>query len=164
MSTNMKKFTLSALSALACLAIVHTASGAAHARDAFIKQYDTNHDGKVERVEFDAARTARFNSTDADRNSAVDEGEYLSEYIAQLDAELAASGKSEAEKTESRQRQLRQALVRFNVLDADKDMKIGKAEYDASGARSFNNHDSDKDGAVTTNDAVDDSAGRDPAR
>lgn len=160
----MKKFTLSALSALACLAAIHTASGAAHARDAFIKQYDSNHDGKVERAEFDAARTARFNSTDADRNSAVDEGEYLSEYIAQLDAELAASGKSETEKTESRQRQLRQTLVRFNVLDADHSKQITKAEYDASGTRSFDRHDSDKDQAVTANDTPDDSDSRQAAK
>lgn len=153
----MKNFILPALSALGCLVFVNTASGAAHACDTFIKQYDTNRDGKVERAEFDTARTTRFNSTDADQNSTLSEGEYLSEYVAQLDAELAASGKSEAEKTESRQRQLRQTLVRFNVLDADHNEQINKTEYDASGTRSFNRHDSDKDQSVTVNDAPDDS-------
>ena len=149
---------LLSLSALACIAVSHPAWSAAHARDAFILQYDTNHDGKVERAEFDAARIVRFKFTDNDENGTISEGEYLSEYVAQLDGQLLQSKDNEADKTATRQRQYRQLLVRFDVLDTDKDQQISKSEYDASGTRSFNNHDSDKNGAVTVNDAVDDSS------
>lgn len=147
------------LSVAATTLLVSAAShGAAHERDAFIKQYDSNHDGQVPRAEFDAARTQRFDTTDTDRDGTLDEGEYLAEYLAQLDTELAASKLTEAEKTAIRQRQLRQLLVRFDVLDADHGQHISKAEYDASGARSFTNHDSDKDNVVSVKDAPSDTA------
>jgi EF hand len=125
---------------------------AAHERDAFIKQYDTNRDQKVGRAEFDAARAQRFKASDANNDGVLDEGEYLSEYVVHLDAELAQSKLSEAEKTEMRQRQLRQTLVRFKILDTDKDGRMTRAEYDVSGARSFVNHDTDKDGEVSAKD------------
>lgn len=144
--------------AAATLLVSAISHGAAHERDTFIKQYDSNHDGQVLRDEFDAARTQRFNVTDSDHDGRLDEGEYLVEYLAQLDAELAASKLTEAEKTAARQRQLRQLLVRFDVLDADHDQHIGKAEYDASGTRSFTNHDSDKDGVISVKDAPSDAA------
>jgi Ca2+-binding EF-hand superfamily protein len=132
--------------------IAGTALGAAHERDAFIKQYDSNNDGKVSSEEFAAARTARFNATDTDKKGTIDEGEYLVEYIAQLDIELIASTKLEDEKTAIRQRQLKQTVVRFHVLDDDHNKSISKPEYDASGLRSFTNHDTDKDGVVTVKD------------
>jgi myo-inositol-hexaphosphate 3-phosphohydrolase len=132
--------------------IAATAWGAAHERDTFIKQYDSNQDGKVTHEEFVTARTVRFNTTDTDHNGTVDEGEYLVEYIAQLDDELVKSQKTESEKTRARQRQLKQTIVRFHVLDADHGKSISKEEYDASGTRSFNNHDTDKDSMVTAKD------------
>lgn len=162
MDITMKTLHLSLLSLSTLLA--GAALGAAHERDTFIQQYDTNRDGKVERSEFDAARAERFNATDTDHSNALDQGEYLVEYLAQLDAGLATSSKSEADKTATRQRQLRQTLVRFNALDADHGKDISKAEYDASGNRSFGNHDSDKDGTITSKDAVNDSPNRQAAR
>ncbi len=155
---------LLSLSTLAGIAFSNPAWSAAHARDTFIQQYDTNHDDKVERAEFDAARTVRFKSTDNDGNGTISTGEYLSEYVAQLDGQLLQSKDSEADKTVTRQRQYRQTSVRFAAMDTDKDQQISKAEYDASGTRSFDNHDSDKDAAVTVNDAVSDNEGRAAAR
>jgi hypothetical protein len=130
------------------------AFAAPHEGSAFIHDYDTDHDGRVTRQEFDAVRAARFKATDANGDGWLSEEEYVAEYQARLEAQLAASDKSEEKKAEERQRQIRQAHVRFSVLDANKDGKIQQAEYDASGARAFAEQDDDKDGVVTAADAA----------
>lgn len=140
------------LAALAATALAGTASAAPHEGNAFIHDYDTNHDNQVTRTEFDAARTARFQTTDANKDGWLSEDEYLSEYRGRLEGQLAASSQSEEKKTEERQRQIRQTHVRFGVLDKDKDNKMIKAEYDASGARAFAEQDADQDGVVTLTD------------
>jgi hypothetical protein len=138
----------------ALLAIAGTATAAPHEGSAFIHDYDADHDGQVTRAEFDAGRVARFKATDANRDGWVSEKEYVGEYHARLEQQLAASDRSEEKKTEERQRQMRQAHVRFGVLDKDKDGKMIQAEYDASGARAFAEQDNDKDGIVTATDAA----------
>jgi hypothetical protein len=130
------------------------AFAAPHEGSTFIHDYDTDHDGRVTRQEFDAVRAARFKATDANGDGWLSEEEYVAEYQARLEAQLAASDKSEEKKAEERQRQIRQAHVRFGVLDANKDGKIQQAEYDASGARAFAEQDDDKDGVVTAADAA----------
>lgn len=82
----------------------------------------------------------------------MSEEEYVGEYAARLEKQLAESSLTEDKKTEERQRQIRQAHVRFNVLDKDKDGKMAQVEYDASGARAFAEQDADKDGIVTAAD------------
>lgn len=141
--------------AAALLAFSGTAVIAApHEGSAFIHDYDANHDGQVSRAEFDAARADRFKATDANGDGWLSEDEYVGEYSGRLEQQLAASDRSEEKKTEERQRQIRQAHVRFDVLDKDKDRKMTQAEYDASGARAFAEQDNDKDGIVTAADAA----------
>ena len=140
--------------AAALLATAGTAVAAPHEGSAFIHDYDADHDGQVTRAEFDAGRIARFKATDANGDGWVSEEEYVGEYHARLEQQLAASDRSEEKKTEERQRQMRQAHVRFGVLDKDKDGKMTQAEYDASGARAFAEQDNDKDGIVTAADAA----------
>lgn len=130
------------------------AMAAPHEGSAFIHDYDADHDGQVSRAEFDAGRATRFKATDANADGWLSEEEYVGEYRARLEQQLAASDRSEEKKTEERQRQLRQANVRFEVLDKDKDKKMTQAEYDASGARAFAEQDNDKDGIVTATDAA----------
>lgn len=130
------------------------AMAAPHEGSAFIHDYDANHDGQVSRAEFDAERSARFKATDANADGWLSEDEYVGEYRARLDQQLAASDRSEEKKVEERQRQMRQAHVRFGVLDKDKDSRMTQAEYDASGARAFADQDDDKDGIVTATDAA----------
>lgn len=130
------------------------ALAAPHEGNAFLHDYDTNKDDKVTRAEFDAVRAQRYAATDANHDGWVSEDEYVSEYQARLEKELAASTETEEVKTEERQRQIRQAHVRFGVLDSDKDKKMTKAEYDVSGARAFAQQDDDKDGTVTQADAA----------
>lgn len=130
-----------------------SAGAAPHEGSAFIRDYDSNQDGQVTRAEFDAVRTLRFKATDANGDGGLSEEEYVGEYSARLEKQLAASPRSEEKKVEERQRQLRQAHVRFGVLDKDNDGKIVQAEYDASGARAFAEQDDDKNGIVTQADA-----------
>lgn len=153
---------------LALAAILLAASGAAiaapHEGNAFIHDYDANDDGQVSRAEFDAGRAARFKSTDANGDGWVSEDEYVGEYRARLEQQLAASDLSEEKKTEERQRQIRQTHVRFGVLDKDKDAKMIQAEYDASGARAFAEQDDDKNGTITAADVAATAARRLAAR
>ncbi|HEX7820054.1 MAG TPA: hypothetical protein VF463_05485 [Sphingobium sp.] len=141
------------LAAAAALSTATAASAAPHGGSAFIHDYDTNHDGTVSRAEFDAERTARFKATDANRDGTVSEEEYVGEYSARLEQQLAASTDGAEARTEERQRQIRQAHVRFGILDTNKDQKLQQAEYDVSGARAFAQQDDDRNGIVTQADA-----------
>lgn len=144
-----------ALPLAAALMLAPAATMAApHEGSAFIHDYDTNKDGQVTRAEFDAVRVTRFKNTDSNKDGWVSEDEYVGEYAARLEKQLAASDLTEEKKVEERQRQIRQAHVRFGVLDKDKDGHMVQAEYDASGARAFAEQDDDKDGIVTQADAT----------
>lgn len=140
--------------AVAILSLSGTALAAPHEGSAFIHDYDANHDGQVTRDEFDTIRVTRFKATDANGDGTVSEDEYVKEYSDRLEQQLAASDLSEDKKAEERQRQIRQAHVRFGVLDKDKNQKIEQAEYIQSGARAFAEQDDDKDGIVTAADAA----------
>lgn len=142
------------IAAMASALLTPAAVAAPHEGGAFVKDYDTNGDGQVSRAEFDARRPARFKATDANGDGVLDENEYVGEYTARLDTQLAASTDTAEKKTEQRQRQLRQTHVRFDVLDTSKDKRIDKAEYDASGVRAFAEQDKDKDGTITTADVA----------
>lgn len=139
---------------LALLTIPAIAPAAPHEGSAFIHDYDADHDGQVTRAEFDAGRVKRFKATDANGDGWLSEKEYVGEYHARLEQQLATSELSKDKKKEERQRQMRQAHVRFGVLDKDKDGKMTQAEFDASGARAFAEQDNDKDGIVTATDAA----------
>ncbi|MDG2523083.1 hypothetical protein P7B02_16235 [Caulobacter segnis] len=142
------------LSAALLTVIAAPAFAAPHERNAFIHDYDANHDGEVTQAEFDAGRTARFKATDTNGDGWVSEAEYLAEYEVRLDAKLAKSDAPAEDKLAIRQREVRQTHVRFGALDKDKDAKMTKAEYDASGARAFAQQDKDKNGKITNADAV----------
>jgi Ca2+-binding EF-hand superfamily protein len=140
--------------AAALIAVGAPAIAAPHGGEAFIHDYDANQDGQVTHAEFDAGRVARFKATDANGDGWVSEDEYVAEYSSRLEQQLATSSLTDEKKVEERQRQIRQAHVRFGVLDKDKDAKMTHAEYDASGTRAFAEQDNDKDGTVTQTDAA----------
>ncbi|WP_232495584.1 hypothetical protein [Novosphingobium kaempferiae] len=148
----------------ALLAAASPALAAPHEGNAFIHDYDADHDGSVSRAEFDKGRVARFQATDANKDGWVSEAEYLAEYTARLEQQLAASDDTEERKTEERQRQIRQTHVRFGVLDKDKDGKMTQAEFDVSGGRAFAEQDADKDGVVSPADVAATAARRQAAR
>ncbi|WP_332773075.1 hypothetical protein [Phenylobacterium sp.] len=134
----------------ALLALAATSAQAApHEHSAFIADYDLDKDGKVTAAEFKTVRDKRFAAMDVSKDGGLDEAEYVGEYEGRLNAQLAASPESAERKAEERVRQMRQAHVRFGVLDKDKDAKVSAAEYAASGGRAFAEQDGDKDGVIT---------------
>ena len=137
------------LALAAALLAAEAAHAAPHGRTEFIADYDLNKDGKVSAAEFKTVRGQRFTAMDLDKSGGVDESEYVGEYTARLDAQLASSDQTAERKSEERVRQLRQAHVRFGVLDRDKSKAIDLAEFEASGQRAFAEQDGDGDGAVT---------------
>ncbi|MDP3854101.1 hypothetical protein [Phenylobacterium sp.] len=134
----------------ALLALTTSAQAAPHEASAFITDYDLNKDGKVTSAEFKTVRDKRFAAMDVSKDGGLNEAEYVGEYEGRLEAQLAVSTESAERKAEERTRQMRQAHVRFGVLDKDKDQKISAQEYAASGGRAFAEQDGDKDGVVST--------------
>lgn len=114
-----------------------------HTREGFLELYDADGDGQVPREEFDRARAAQFARSDLDGDGTIDRDEYLAEYQDRLDRRIALlAGGSD-----------RQTRVRFGALDADKDGRMTFAEYQASGRRTFEAADRNKDGVVDGEDA-----------
>jgi len=113
-----------------------------HTANGMLELYDRNGDGVVDRAEFDAARAATFAATDADGDGQLDQAEYTAEFSARLDAQ----------RTKVREAAGRQAGVRFNALDTDKDGRMTFAEYQVSGKRLFGRADTNGDGIVDARD------------
>lgn len=116
-----------------------------HGKVEFLRTYDADLDGAVSRAEFDAKRGEFYARTDANSDGVLSEAEYVGDYETRLDAQLAAL----------RQRQMDQAHVRFGVMDSDHNESMSRAEYDASGAHSFSQLDTNGDGRVDESDTTD---------
>ncbi len=113
-----------------------------HGKAAFMAENDANHDGRVTAAEFAAARAAKYHTFDLDHDGKVSEAEYVGEFTSRL-------GKGETVP----EGQLKQAHVRFGVLDTDKDGNLTLAEFNASGDRMFARLDSNTDDIVDASDA-----------
>ncbi|PLR22183.1 hypothetical protein SGCZBJ_19035 [Caulobacter zeae] len=135
-------------------AVSAPALAASHARDTFIKEQDVNGDGVVTKEEFVITRDQLFKAIDADKNGVLSKEEYVGEFKVRLEKRLAASTETAEKKEEERVRQMRQADVRFGVLDSDKSGGITPAEFAYSGWRMFVTHDTNKDGVVSAADPV----------
>lgn len=109
---------------------------------AFIAEHDLNADGKVDAAEFERFRRARFAETDSNGDGTLSHDEYVGEFARRLQH---AEGKTN-------ERQMKQADVRFNVLDKDRDGKMTWDEYAASGDRLFKRADRNGDGVVDARD------------
>lgn len=96
--------------------------------EAFIAQHDGNGDGRLGWDEFEAFRQQRFKATDADGDGSVDVEEYVREFEDRMRDEL-ERGRGE---------QVEQTRRRFAALDSDRDGRISRAEFDASGERVWN--------------------------
>lgn len=131
---------LSALSAGSALA-------ASHSSTTFIAEQDINGDGKVLLSEFKLGRQMEFVRIDFNADGVLSETEYLGEFEGRLMQRIAKIADPE-KRREELQRQMRQAKVRFGVLDTDKNGSISLEEFMAAGQRMFDLHDRNKDGVV----------------
>lgn len=143
---------LGLLCAAASVAAAAPAFAQPHELMEFIKEFDANKDGAATYEEYRAIRDARFAAGDKDKNGAFNEDEYVGEYVGRLDAKLAASTAPADQKAKEREAQVKQAHVRFGVLDRDGDNKITWDEFLAMGEKSFWEKDTNKDKKVTAND------------
>ncbi|ESQ79623.1 EF-hand domain-containing protein [Asticcacaulis sp. YBE204] len=140
--------------ALALSAIVAApAFAASHSSAVFIEEQDLNGDGKVSTEEFKTGRKVEFVKADFNEDGALSEVEYVGEFEGRLMVRLSQIADPE-KRLEENQRQMRQARVRFGVLDTDKNGSISFEEYLASGLRMIGMHDRDKDGFVTDKDVA----------
>jgi len=150
----MQKPLLLGLAALAAGAVYAPAAlAASHSTSVFIDEQDLNGDGKVSSEELKAGRAYEFRKADFNEDGTLSEAEYVGEYEGRLYARLSRIGDPE-KRVEEYQRQMRQAKVRFGVLDTDKNGAISQDEYLASGLRMFGLHDRNKDGVVDHKDVV----------
>lgn len=138
--------TLAAVAGLSATA----AHAASHNRDTFIREQDLDGDGKVSKEEYARGRAAEYARTDKNRDGGVDQAEYLDDYRPRMEATLPGLTPEKAE--EERVRQMRQARVRFGVLDSDKSGKITPPEFDYTGWSMFTHHETSGDGYVAKDD------------
>lgn len=113
-----------------------------HEKINFLDFYDVNGDASVTRAEFDGQRASDYKRIDTGANSSVDDPEYVTEFTARLDRQLAAI----------REGQIKQAHSRFKVLDKNKDGQITPDEFAAAGNNLFAAFDTNKDGVVDEKD------------
>ena len=115
-----------------------------HSLAGFMELYDEDADGLVTRGEFDEQRRRAFAASDANGDGVLSADEYHREFEDRVDRQADSV----------RERQLKQARVRFGVLDADKDGSVSLAEYTAVGMRGFDNWDTDGDGLVSADEPL----------
>ncbi|MGV7207203.1 EF-hand domain-containing protein [Oxalobacteraceae bacterium A2-2] len=149
------------LSMAAMLALM-TAAGASAAADgpvapagghslaAFIGGYDANRDGVVTREEYDTVRKQRFMTADVNRDGWLSEDEYVAEFEGRLKQQYAGRAPDE-----SYANSIKQAHVRFKILDTDHDGKLTVAEENAIADKTFRNNDTNGDGKVDKADKAD---------
>ncbi|ANH67734.1 hypothetical protein [Mitsuaria sp. 7] len=150
MKTTFPRSLSAALLGLASLASL-PALAASHSSTTFITEQDLNGDGKVLLAEFKLGREVEFVRIDLNADGQLSETEYLGEFEGRLMQRISKMADSE-KRREELQRQMRQAKVRFGVLDKDKNGSISLEEFMTAGLNMFNLHDRNKDGVVDDTD------------
>ncbi|MDO4795126.1 MAG: hypothetical protein Q4A28_04185 [Brachymonas sp.] len=114
-----------------------------HTKAGMMALYDQNRDGKITREEFDQVREDQFKRTDSNRDGRLSRDEYATEFDQRVNAR----------QHEVVSAQMRQARVRFGILDADKSDFIELQELIHSGKQMFQRIDRNGDGRVDQADA-----------
>lgn len=118
-----------------------------HSLSAFIGGFDANRDGVVTRAEYDAVRKQRFTAADTNHDGSLSEDEYVAEFEARLKQQSAGRAQDD-----SFAGSIKQAHVRFNILDADHDGKLTMAEETAIAEKTFKRTDANGDGKIDNAD------------
>lgn len=120
-----------------------------HGQSAFIGSYDGDRDGVVTRFEYDAIRKQRFESGDKNRDGLLNEDEYVAEFELRLKQQYMDQKR---EPDQAYENSIRQAHVRFAIVDRDRDGKYSREEDLAVADRTFKGADTNGDGRVTAED------------
>ena len=114
-----------------------------HGLSAFIGGFDANRDGVVTRQEYDAVRTQRYTAADTNHDGVLGEDEYVAEFEGRLQQQYA--GKAQDERYAG---SIKQAHVRFKILDTDHDGKLTLTEENAIAEKTFQRTDTNGDGKI----------------
>ena len=120
-----------------------------HGHAAFIGGYDANRDGVVTRSEYDSVRKQRYVAADTNGDGSLSEAEYVAEFEGRLKQQYAGKPTDE-----SYANSIKQAHVRFNILDTNKDGKLSVDEELAIADKTFKGSDLNGDGKVDPADAA----------
>jgi len=120
-----------------------------HGQSAFIGSYDGNRDGVVTRSEYDTIRKQRFESGDKNRDGFLNEDEYVAEFELRLKQQYMDQNR---EPDQAYENSIRQARVRFAIVDRDRDGKYSREEDLAVADRTFKGADTNGDEHVTAQD------------
>lgn len=147
--------------AMAVMAVALTVSAPAGAADgpaapagghglaAFMGSYDANRDGVVSREEYDTVRKQRFVAADTNRDGWLSEEEYVAEYEGRLKQQYA--GRAQDERYAG---SIKQAHVRFKILDTDKNGQLTVEEDIAIADKTFKQNDKNGDGKIDQADGA----------
>ncbi|EJM96294.1 EF-hand domain-containing protein [Herbaspirillum sp. YR522] len=122
-----------------------------HGREAFMGSYDINRDGVVTRAEYESVRLQRYNAADTNGDGKLSEAEYVAEFEGRLKQQYA---QQKREPDADYQRSMRQAHVRFGILDRNHDGFISLDEEKAIMERTFVGQDTNGDGQVDARDPL----------
>lgn len=115
-----------------------------HALEGFIDINDLNGDQQVTADEFRQIRRGIFAATDTSKDGWINPEEYTLEFTNRLDRQA----------KQVRTNQMKQAKVRYSVLNTNKDAGISLEEFNASGERIFAGWDLNDDGNVSVADPL----------
>ena len=120
-----------------------------HGQAAFMGSYDANRDGVVTRAEYDTVRRQRLLAGDTNGDGWLSEKEYVDEFEARLKQQYAGR-----QPDERYAQSMKQAHVRFGIVDSNRDGRYTAEEDMAIAERSFKEADVNGDGVVDRNDAT----------
>jgi hypothetical protein len=120
-----------------------------HGHAAFMGSYDVNRDGLVTREEYDTLRKQRYVAADGNQDGSLSEAEYVAEFEVRLKQQYAAQGR---QSDDGYAQMMKQAHVRFNILDKNKDGRLSVEEENDVAERTFKTGDVNLDGVVNAAD------------
>ncbi len=115
-----------------------------HSLEGFIDINDLDGDQQVTAAEFKQIRRGIFDSTDTNKDGWVNPEEYTLEFTNRLDRVA----------KQTRTNQMKQAEVRYGILNSNKDAGIDLEEFAVSGKRIFDGWDLNSDGQVSSVDPL----------
>lgn len=115
-----------------------------HSLEGFIDLNDLNGDQQVTAEEFKQVRRGIFDTTDSNKDGWVNPEEYTLEFTNRLDRQA----------KQVRTAQMKQAKVRYDILNSNKDEGISLKEFGVSGSRIFAGWDLNDDGVVGNDDPL----------